>query len=78
MRSKGEIFEELIDFQKKKLLKIAKEILPYIIEDDLLQPFDFPEIENHPGFRYEEGILEGLLTAAMAIRAYEEEIACLK
>jgi len=32
----------------------------------LLQPNDFPELENHPLFRYEEGVLEGILTARMS------------
>ena len=63
-----EIFEELVIGQKKKMLELAKEIVPSITEEDLLQPFDFPALENHPAFRYEEGVLEGLLTAQMAIR----------
>ena len=57
------LFEELILAQKKKLLKYGQRILPQITEDDLLQPNDFPELENHPTFRYEEGVLEGLMTA---------------
>ena len=64
-----EIFEELIQGQREKLLRIANELVPGVVEDDLLQPFDFPELENHPGFRHEEGVLEGLLTAFMAVRA---------
>ena len=58
-----------MSFQKTKFLKVAKEIIPHITEDDLLQPFDFPELESHVGFRHEEGVLEGLLTAEMAIKA---------
>jgi len=64
-----EIFEEMISYQQVKLLKLAKEIIPYITEDDLLQPFDFPELEKHPDFRYEEGVLEGMKSLIMAIRA---------
>lgn len=60
------IFEELISAQRSKLLKYAQRILPQITQDDLLQPNDFPELENHPVFRYEEGVLEGLLSARMA------------
>ena len=61
------LFEELVQGQKKRMLALAKEIIPSIVEEDLLQPFDFPLLENHPDFRYEEGVLEGLLTARMAI-----------
>jgi len=60
------IFEELISTQRSKLLKYAQRILPHITQDDLLQPNDFSELENHPVFRYEEGVLEGLLSARMA------------
>lgn len=60
------VFDDLIRFQKNKLLSCAKRIIPGIIADDLLQPNDFPELELHPHFRYEEGVLEGLLTARMA------------
>jgi hypothetical protein len=61
--------DELVFFQKKKMLTLAKAIIPHIVEEDLLQPFDFPLLENHPGFRYEEGVLEGLLTVRMALLA---------
>ena len=56
-------FEDLIAFQQEKLLKFAREVIPYITSDDLLQVFDFPELEANPLFRYEEGVLEGILTA---------------
>jgi hypothetical protein len=69
---------ELVAFQKEKLLRVAKEIRPNVIEDDLMQPFDFPELENNPYFRHEEGVLEGLLTAVSALRAACDEITCLK
>lgn len=60
------VFDDLIRVQKKRLLVCAQRIVPGIIEDDLLQPNDFPSLELHPHFRYEEGVLEGLLTARMA------------
>lgn len=63
------LLDELIFLQRKKLLECAKEIVPHVIEDDLLQPNDFPLLENHPYFRYEEGVLEGLLTVKMAYLA---------
>lgn len=66
-------FEELIALQQGKLLNFAQRIVPNVTPDDLLQPNDFPELENHPHFRYEEGVLEGLLTARMAYLAKESE-----
>lgn len=64
-----EIFEELIELQQKKNFTCARRIVPQITPEDLLQPNDFPELEQDPLFRYEEGVLEGLLTARMAYLA---------
>ncbi len=63
------LLDELILGQKKKVLETARRIVPNIIEDDLLQPNDFPELEFHPHFRYEEGILDGLQVARAALLA---------
>lgn len=64
-----ELLDELIEGQRKKLLSTARRIVPHITEDDLLQPNDFPELELHPHFRYEEGVLGGLQVARMALLA---------
>ena len=64
-----ELFNELIEGQKKKLLSTAQRIVPHVTMDDLLQPNDFPELEFHPHFRYEEGILDGLQVARTAFLA---------
>jgi hypothetical protein len=61
-------FDELIQMQQKQLLKMARRIIPTATPDDLLQPNDFPALENHPDFRYEEGVLHGLQAAQMALR----------
>lgn len=68
-----DLFDQLIESQRAKLLKMACTIIPYLTTDDILQPNDFPQLEGHPLFRYEEGILEGLLTARMAYLAYRRD-----
>lgn len=65
-----QLLDELIEQQKQKVLKTAQRIRPHVIEDDLLQPNDFPELELHPHFRYEEGILDGLRVAKTALLAH--------
>lgn len=60
------LFDELISMQQKKVLSCARRIIPHLTTDDVLQPNDFPELELNPHFRYEEGVLEGLMTARMA------------
>lgn len=60
---------ELEEGQRKQLLAIGRRIVPFLTEEDVLQPNDYPELENNPHFRYEEGILAGIQTVQMAIRA---------
>lgn len=63
------LIEQLIIGQQNELLRCARRIVPTATPDDVLQPNDFPELENNPHFRYEEGVLAGILSAHMAIRA---------
>ena len=60
--------DEMIEAQKAKLLHIAKRLVPHVTGDDILQPQDFPELEQHPEFRFEEGYLMGLESARAALR----------
>jgi hypothetical protein len=72
-----ELFDQLVVLQKGKLFSLARKIVPHLTEEDILQPNDFPALENHPHFRYEEGILEGLMTARMAFLAWKKEQALI-
>ena len=64
-----DLFEELVSAQEEKIYQCAKSIIPNITKDDLLQPNDYRQLELNPYFRYEEGVLEGLRTAQMALIA---------
>ena len=64
-----QLFSDLIKGQRKKMLAFANEVVGGLTEDDLLQPQDYPDLENHPYFRYEEGVLEGILTVHMALKS---------
>lgn len=68
-----ELLEDMVEHQKKKLLEFGRRIIPYLTQDDILQPNDYPELEHHPLFRYEEGVLEGLQSALMALQRQEKE-----
>lgn len=65
--------QELIEMQQKLLLELGRRIVPTLTSEDLLQPNDYPALDNHPLFRYEEGVLAGLLSAQMAIAARLQE-----
>lgn len=67
------VVEKMIEQQKKDLLTYGRRIIPTATADDLLQPNDFPELENHAHFRYEEGILAGLQSLQMALQALKKE-----
>lgn len=68
------LLQELIEGQKKKVYASAQRIVPHITMDDLLQPNDFPQLEFHPHFRYEEGILDGLQVAYTALLAQTQDL----
>ncbi len=72
-KSLEDLFNELLSQQEEKLLKYASHIIPNVTSDDILQPNDYPELENHPFFRYEEGLLKGIHAAKMAVMAWEKE-----
>jgi len=63
----------LIEGQKKKLFASGRRIIPHLTQEDLLQPNDFPELEFHPHFRYEEGILDGMQVVRAALKAKVSE-----
>ena len=64
-----ELIETLVNGQQRELLKLGRRIVPTLTTEDVLQPNDYPELENHPDFRYEEGVLAGIQTFHMAVRA---------
>ncbi len=63
------ICDELVAYHTDQLHKVAKEIKPNVTYDDLMQSFDYPEMENCPFFKYQEGLLAGIRVAYAAIRA---------
>jgi hypothetical protein len=65
--------QEIVEHQKEKVLACGRRIVPSLTAEDVLQPNDYQELENHPHFRYEEGMLAGLQTAQMALWALRKE-----
>ncbi len=64
--------DELVDYQRQRLFVLGRQFVPNLTPDDLLQPNDFPELEENPVFRYEEGVLAGVLAAQIALRSIQE------
>jgi hypothetical protein len=63
------LFGELIAQQRAKVLRLAREAVPDITPDDVLNPHDFPALKAHPSFEFEDGILSGYIAAQTAVRA---------
>jgi hypothetical protein len=63
------LIRELVEYHQKQLLKSGRQIISHLTSDDILQPNDFPQLENNPGFRYEEGVLCGIQIVQMALQA---------
>jgi len=61
--------QEMIEFQREKLLKLAREILPNTTPEDLRNPQDFPDLVKDPLFNYEDGLLAGYLAVQIAMRS---------
>lgn len=63
------LFEAMIQSQRAKVLRLAREINPQITPDDVLNPHDFPELDQDSQYNFEDGILSGYIAAQMAVRA---------
>jgi hypothetical protein len=63
------LYERMITQQQAKVLKLAREAVPNIGPEELRNPHDFPQLKDHPTFEFEDGILAGLISANMALRA---------
>lgn len=64
-----ELFTKMIDQQRQKVLRLAREAVPHISPEDVLNPHDYPELKAHPTFEFEDGLLSGLVAAQIAMRA---------
>jgi len=60
----------MVVVQRNKLLDYARDIQPGLTFEDILQPQDYPDLDNDPEFRFEEGYLMGLESMLAACRAY--------
>lgn len=63
------LLEAMITQQRAKVLRLAREAVPNIGPEDVLNPHDFPELRAHPTFEFEDGLLSGLVAAQVALRA---------
>jgi hypothetical protein len=73
-QSVEEMLEEMAQMHRKALLALGRRIVPTLTPEDMLQPNDYPELEHHPEFRYEEGVLAGIQSAQIAVRVMKKDL----
>ncbi len=66
--------DEMVDDQRRKLLVLGRQFVPNLTSEDILQPNDYPVLEENPLFRYEEGILAGMQTLQSAYKALQKSL----
>lgn len=64
--------DQMVESQKSNLLKIGRKIIPSLTPEDVLQPNDYPDLEENAVFRYEEGLLAGLQSLQMALKSLQK------
>jgi hypothetical protein len=69
-----DLIEQMLAGQKNELLKMGRRIIPHLTPEDVLQPNDYQELEYHPHFRYEEGVLAGVQMVQIALRALKHRL----
>jgi hypothetical protein len=67
------VIEKMVEQQRDKLLKLAREIIPGATPEDIRNPQDFPQLLNDPLFNYEDGVLAGYLSVQMAWRSQAQD-----
>ncbi len=62
------MLDKMIEHQRAKVLRLAREAVPNISPEDVRNPNDYLELKAHPTFDYEDGILAGMIATQIAIR----------
>jgi hypothetical protein len=60
---------QLIEQQERKVLDLGQLIHPGLTPEDIRNPQDFPDLVESFQWNFEDGILAGLKSAHMALRA---------
>jgi ADP-ribose pyrophosphatase len=58
---------ELEQMQRRKVLELARRLRAGLTREDILNPHDFPELDD-PDWQHEEGVLTGIASALAAVR----------
>lgn len=62
------VLEAMIEQQERKVLSLARRLRPGLTAEDVRNPHDYAELDDRD-FHYEDGTLNGIQAALMALRA---------
>jgi hypothetical protein len=63
------VMDELVAYQKRKVLDLARRIHPGLTEEDVRNIHDCPDVYGDPIFQFEDGQLAGFVAAHIALKA---------
>ncbi|MGD0074669.1 MAG: hypothetical protein ABSD31_10055 [Candidatus Binataceae bacterium] len=63
------LMREMIEQQEHKVLDLGQRIHPGLTAEDIRNPQDYPDLIDCAQWNFEDGILAGLKSAHIAIRA---------
>lgn len=64
-----EVVEELVSYQRRKVLELAQRIHPGLTEEDVRNIHDYPDVYGDAIFQFEDGQLAGFVAAQIALKA---------
>jgi hypothetical protein len=69
IRQSEALLEGMIGHQRAKVTSRARQVMPSCTFEDILNPDGVEPLRADPVFNYEDGILAGLISAQVALRA---------
>ena len=64
-----EVLDELVAYQKRKVLELAQRKHPGLTDEDIRNVHDHPDVYADPIFQFEDGQLAGFVAAQIALKA---------
>jgi hypothetical protein len=61
------------EVQARKVIELARRLLPHLTAEDIRNPHDFPELDDHD-WQYEDGVLAGIQSVRIALRAMRNRV----
>ncbi|HEY2663994.1 MAG TPA: hypothetical protein VGI47_06600 [Candidatus Binataceae bacterium] len=69
LRMADDLMLSLVEQQESKVLAMGRRIHPGLTSEDIRNPQDFEDLASNPQWNFEDGILAGIRSAHMALRA---------